>query len=258
MKEASTSEAWPILGKYRNTCFVVKLGGQPLTDHNALNNLAFDISLLRHSGVHVVVVHGGGPQLSEMSDRLGLAIKKIDGRRITDADTLKLAKMVFAGVDCRRMTYAHYVEFMVGVPHAYNKLFDVPIYRNKEKINLPVCNQVRYLEHLKHSVIYDDVGNTKKFEKQFSKKLGCKYALMTNSGSSANLLALSAIINPLFKNKLRNGDEVLTVSNTAIPTVSAIRSTGANVKFVDVNENYLIDYNYPNIQNITLDLRNKS
>jgi len=75
------------------------------------------------------------------------------------------AKMVFAGVDCRRMTYAHYVEFMVGVPHAYNKIFDVPIYKNKKKINLPVCNQVRYLEHLNHSVIYDDVGNTKKFEK---------------------------------------------------------------------------------------------
>ena len=50
---------------------------------------------------------------------------------------------------------------------------------------------------------------TKNFEKQFSKKIGCKYALMTNSGSSANLLAISAIINPLFKNKLSPGDEVL-------------------------------------------------
>ena len=50
---------------------------------------------------------------------------------------------------------------------------------------------------------------TRNFEKQFAKKLGCKYALMTNSGSSANLLAVSAIINPLFKNKLKPGDEVL-------------------------------------------------
>ena len=47
---------------------------------------------------------------------------------------------------------------------------------------------------------------TKNFEKQFAKKIGCKYALMTNSGSSANLLAVSAIINPMFKNKLKTGD----------------------------------------------------
>ena len=40
---------------------------------------------------------------------------------------------------------------------------------------------------------------TKNFEKQFAKKIGCKYALMTNSGSSANLLAISSIVNPLFK-----------------------------------------------------------
>jgi len=97
MKEASTSEAWPILDKYHNTCFVVKLGGQPLTDPEALNSLAFDLSVLSQTGIRVVVVHGGGPQLTEMSERLGLAVKKIDGRRVTDATTLKLAKMVFAG-----------------------------------------------------------------------------------------------------------------------------------------------------------------
>ena len=50
---------------------------------------------------------------------------------------------------------------------------------------------------------------TKNFEKKFAKKLRTKYALMTNSGSSANLLAVSALVNPLFKNKLKPGDEVI-------------------------------------------------
>ena len=97
MKRSPITAAWPVLDKYRDTCFVVKLGGQPLTDPEALNSLAFDLSILRQAGVRVVVVHGGGPQLSEMSERLGLETKKIDGRRITDNNTLKLAKMVFAG-----------------------------------------------------------------------------------------------------------------------------------------------------------------
>ncbi len=97
MKTSPTTAAWPVLDKYRDTCFVVKLGGQPLTDADSLNSLAFDLSILRQSGIRVVVVHGGGPQLSEMSDRLGLKTKKVDGRRITDDTTLKLAKMVFAG-----------------------------------------------------------------------------------------------------------------------------------------------------------------
>ena len=97
MKTSPTTAAWPVLNKYRDTCFVVKLGGQSLTDPDALNSLAFDLSILRQTGIRVVVVHGGGPQLSEMSNRLGLETKKIDGRRITDDATLKLTKMVFAG-----------------------------------------------------------------------------------------------------------------------------------------------------------------
>jgi acetylglutamate kinase len=97
MKTSETTGAWPVLDRYLGTCFVVKLGGQPLSDPDVLNSLAFDLSILCQAGIRVVVVHGGGPQLSEMSGRLGLATKKIDGRRVTDQNTLRLAKMVFAG-----------------------------------------------------------------------------------------------------------------------------------------------------------------
>ncbi len=72
------------------------------------------------------------------------------------------AKMLFAGVDMKAMTYAHYVENNVGVPHTYNKFFDTPVYYNGKKINLPITTQVRYREF---DTVYDDTSNTKRFEK---------------------------------------------------------------------------------------------
>jgi acetylglutamate kinase len=93
----SSIEVWPLLGRHRGDCFVLKLGGRPLADPEVLDNLAFDLALLRREGIRLVIVHGGGPQLSELSGRLGLPTRKVNGRRVTDRDTLKLAKMVFSG-----------------------------------------------------------------------------------------------------------------------------------------------------------------
>ena len=78
---------------------------------------------------------------------------------------------------------------------------------------------------------------TRNFEKQFAKKLGCKYALMTNSGSSANLLAVSAIINPLFKNKLKPGDEVLIPAVCWSTSLWPIIQNNLKPVFVDVELN---------------------
>lgn len=74
----------------------------------------------------------------------------------------------------------------------------------------------------------------KKFEKLFLKMNNFKYGVAVGSGTDALYLSLIAL-------GIGRGDEVITVSNSAIPTVSAIRSSGANVKFVDVDDNYLID-----------------
>ena len=75
---------------------------------------------------------------------------------------------------------------------------------------------------------------TKSFEKQFSKKLRTKYALMTNSGSSANLLAISAIVNPLFKNILKPGDEVLIPAVCWSTSLWPIIQNNLKPVFVDV------------------------
>ena len=75
-----------------------------------------------------------------------------------------------------------------------------------------------------------------KFEKKFIKNNNLRYGAAVGSGTDALYIALLAL-------GIGKGDEVITVSNTAIPTVSAIKSTGARVKFVDINYNYLIDDN---------------
>ena len=76
---------------------------------------------------------------------------------------------------------------------------------------------------------------TKKFEKEFAKFIGSKYALMVNSGSSANLLATFAMINPMNKNKLKPGDECLIPSLCWSTSLWPIVQAGLKPKFVDVD-----------------------
>jgi acetylglutamate kinase len=90
-------QALPYLRQYRKQVMVVKLGGEIAANADALHSLAEDVSLLVHVGIRVVVVHGGGPQATEVSRRLGLTPQMVEGRRVTDQDTLDVAKMVFAG-----------------------------------------------------------------------------------------------------------------------------------------------------------------
>ena len=90
-------QALPYLRRHKGRTMVVKLGGEIAADAEALRSLAEDISLLTHVGIRVCVVHGGGPQATAMSRRLGLQPRMVEGRRVTDRETLDVAKMVFAG-----------------------------------------------------------------------------------------------------------------------------------------------------------------
>jgi acetylglutamate kinase len=90
-------EALPYLRRHRRRTMVVKLGGEIAANRDALDSLAQEISLLAHVGLRLVVVHGGGPQATALSRRLGLEPRMVQGRRVTDAATLDVAKMVFAG-----------------------------------------------------------------------------------------------------------------------------------------------------------------
>lgn len=91
------TQALPYMRRHRKKTFLVKLGGALVERPDVLARLAKDVSLLVHVGIRVCVVHGGGPQASKLAERLGVQQQFIDGRRITDAATLEVTKMVFAG-----------------------------------------------------------------------------------------------------------------------------------------------------------------
>jgi acetylglutamate kinase len=82
---------------YRDRVFVVKLGGDVVRDADALDGAAAQLALLVSLGIRLVVVHGGGPQASALSRRLGQEPRIVAGRRVTDDGALEVAKMVYAG-----------------------------------------------------------------------------------------------------------------------------------------------------------------
>lgn len=82
---------------YRDRVFVVKLGGDVLSDPDVLDGVAAQIALLASLGIRLVVVHGGGTQVSDLSRRLGLQPELVAGRRVTDDRALEVVTMVCAG-----------------------------------------------------------------------------------------------------------------------------------------------------------------
>ena len=82
---------------YRNKTVVIKYGGSAMETAGLMLSILEDIAKLRNSGVNVVIVHGGGPELSAMQTRLGIETKFIDGLRVTDPETVDAALMVLCG-----------------------------------------------------------------------------------------------------------------------------------------------------------------
>lgn len=90
-------EALPYIQKFKGKTFVVKFSGKVTEDRDNLASLAEELALLHQVGIKICVIHGGGKQLTELATKLGVAQTVIEGRRVTDDDTLELAKMIFAG-----------------------------------------------------------------------------------------------------------------------------------------------------------------
>lgn len=88
-------EALPYIRRFSGQVVVVKYGGNAMSDDLTL--FAQDIALLHSVGIKVVVVHGGGPQIKTMLDRLGIESRFVDGLRVTDAETLDVVRMVLVG-----------------------------------------------------------------------------------------------------------------------------------------------------------------
>lgn len=96
-KAAVLAEALPYIRRFWGKVVVVKYGGNAVTDDESLRQFADDIVLMRSVGMRPVVVHGGGPQIGDLMNRLGKEPEFRDGLRVTDADTLDIARMVLVG-----------------------------------------------------------------------------------------------------------------------------------------------------------------
>ncbi len=90
-------EALPYLRRFKNALFVIKFGGEAMRSNEALTMLAQDISFLWSVGIKVVIIHGGGNQVTEMEKKLGLESRKVAGRRVTSSESLDVLKMVIGG-----------------------------------------------------------------------------------------------------------------------------------------------------------------
>lgn len=96
-KAAILSEALPYIRRFAGSTLVVKYGGNAMTEPHLKASFAKDIVLLKLIGLHPVVVHGGGPQINEMLDKVGKKGEFVQGMRVTDAETMEIVEMVLGG-----------------------------------------------------------------------------------------------------------------------------------------------------------------
>ncbi|MBT8130127.1 MAG: acetylglutamate kinase [Gammaproteobacteria bacterium] len=92
------SAALPYIQRLHNKTIVIKYGGNAMTDEKLKNGFAKDIVLLKQVGVNPVVVHGGGPQIGQLLERIGKESKFVDGMRVTDRETMDVVEMVLGGL----------------------------------------------------------------------------------------------------------------------------------------------------------------
>ncbi len=90
-------EALPYIRRFYNKTIVIKYGGSSMEEEAVRRNFALDVVLLKYIGLQPVIVHGGGPQISEMLKRIGKKSQFIEGMRVTDGETMDIVEMVLVG-----------------------------------------------------------------------------------------------------------------------------------------------------------------
>jgi len=100
------SRALPYLQRYDGATVVIKFGGHAMGSDEAMESFARDVVLLQQVGVNPVIVHGGGPMINEMLDRLDIQSEFVNGKRVTDQATVEVVEMVLAGRVNKRIVQA--------------------------------------------------------------------------------------------------------------------------------------------------------
>jgi len=96
-KAKTLMEALPYIRTFANKTFVIKFGGHAMIDSALSASFALDVIMLNLVGIRPVIVHGGGPQIGAMMERLGVASEFVDGLRVTDSATIEIVEMVLVG-----------------------------------------------------------------------------------------------------------------------------------------------------------------
>ncbi|TVS14524.1 MAG: acetylglutamate kinase [Gammaproteobacteria bacterium] len=92
------TEALPYIQRFQNSTVVVKFGGNAMVDEALQSSFARDIVLMKIVGINPIVVHGGGPQIGQLLERLGIQSRFVDGMRVTDEQTMDVVQMVLGGL----------------------------------------------------------------------------------------------------------------------------------------------------------------
>jgi acetylglutamate kinase len=94
---ATLLESLPYIREFFGKTIVIKYGGSAMTDESLREEFATDVVLLKYVGLNPVIVHGGGPEITKYMERLGLEVKFVQGLRVSDEQTVEVAKMVLVG-----------------------------------------------------------------------------------------------------------------------------------------------------------------
>ncbi len=145
-------EALPYIREFHGKVFVVKYGGSAMTQEHLRESFAKDIVLLKYVGINVVIVHGGGPQISATLERFGIKPKFVGGMRKTDEETMHVVEMVLSG-DVNKDIVA-----LIN-RHSGEKVYAVGISgRDGRLLKAVKLNKDRYFKELGLSPPEDDVG----------------------------------------------------------------------------------------------------
>jgi acetylglutamate kinase len=156
-KAATLIEALPWLARFHGATVVVKYGGNAMTDPELKKAFAADMVFLRYAGLKPVVVHGGGPQISAMLGRLGIASEFRGGLRVTTPEAMDVVRMVLVGQVGRELVglVNEYGPFAVGLSGEDARLFTAvrrPAYVDGQPVDV---GQVGDVEHVNVSSVTD-------------------------------------------------------------------------------------------------------
>jgi acetylglutamate kinase len=135
------SEALPYMRRHSGETLVVKYGGHAMGDNDLANLFARDIVLLRQIGANPVVVHGGGPQIGEMLNRLKVKSDFVEGLRVTNEDSIEIVEMVLSGTINKQIV------------SSLNAAGGIAVGLSGKDGNLIVCEKLRRTKRERHSNI---------------------------------------------------------------------------------------------------------